>query len=57
MKFFFIWLSFMIYFIQITILVLGCAFETIEKKYTIICLAIPFGFFAWVAKYYKELEG
>ena len=57
MKFFFIWFFCMIYIVQIMILVLGCSFETIEKKSTIIFLAIPFGFIGWIIKYYKELEG
>lgn len=56
MKLFFIWLFWAIYLSQITILVLGCIFETIEEKSTIIFLAIPFGFIGWVIKYYKELE-
>lgn len=56
MKLFFIWFFCMIYIAQIMILVLGCSFETIEKKSTIIFLVIPFGFIGWVIKYYKELE-
>lgn len=56
MEFFFIWLSFMSYFAQITVLVLGCAFETIEEKSTIIFLAIPFGFVGCIIKYYMKME-
>ena len=56
MKFFFIWLFFVVYFCQLTILVLGCMYEAIEKKSTIIFLAIPFGFIGWIIKYYMELE-
>lgn len=57
MKLFFIWFFCMIYIAQIMILVLGCSFEAIEKKSTIIFLAIPFGFVGWIIKYYMELEG
>lgn len=56
MKFFFIWLFCMSYIIQIMVLVLGCMYEAIEKKSTIIFLAIPFGFIGWIIKYYIELE-
>lgn len=57
MELFFIWLSTMVYVAQIMVLVLGCVFETIEEKSTIIFLAIPFGFVGWIIKYYMELEG
>lgn len=56
MEFFFIWFSIMIYISQITVLVLGCVFETTEEKSTIIFLAVPFGFIGWIIKYYMELE-
>lgn len=56
MEFFFICISIMIYISQITILVLGCLFETIEEKSTIIFLAIPFGFIGWIIKYYMKME-
>ena len=50
------WLFCMVYIAQIMILVLGCSFETIERKSTIIFLAIPFGFIGWIIKYYMGLE-
>lgn len=56
MELFFIFLLFMSYVIQIMILVLGCIFETIEEKTTIIFLAIPLGFIGWLIKYYMEME-
>lgn len=56
MKFFLLWLVFMIYFAQITVLILGCAFRTIEKKSTFLYLTIPFGFVAWLITIYKEME-
>lgn len=56
MELFFIWASIMIYLSQIMILVLGCIFETIEEKSTIIFLAIPFGFIGWIIKYYMKME-
>lgn len=56
MELFFIFISIMSYVGQITVLVLGCVFETIEEKSTIIFLAIPFGFIGWIIKYYMKLE-
>lgn len=56
MEHFFICISIAVYISQIAVLVLGCLFEAIEKKSTIIFLAIPYGFIGWIIKYYMELE-
>ena len=57
MEHFFICISIAVYISQIAVLVLGCMYEAIEKKSTIIFLAIPYGFIGWIIKYYMELEG